>query len=787
MKRYIFLVFFSTFTFIAFSQKVVFSGYVIDKKSGESIIGANIFDVTTKIGTVTNKFGFFSLILNMKTQYNFQVSFIGYNSQSLSIKLKSDTILNVELQTASTNLNEVIVSAQRKLEERAEMGKINIPLSTIKTLPSITGEPDILKAFQLMPGIQMGSEGNNGLFVRGGTPDQNLFLLDDVPLYNVSHIGGFFSVFDPSMVKSVDLYKAGFPARYGGRISSVVDVRNKEGNLYQTKGEIAVGLISSKFFIEGPIKKGESSYAFSYRNCNFGIYSYLYKLKERLSTLAGYYFNDINFKANLKLSPTNRMFVSFYTGEDNIYAKDDGTTVKSANLKYIGLSELKWGNTAGSVRWLHLLKNGVFNNMTVAYTSYNYINHLQNVVENLSNKSKLTDDFQILSGTNDLLFKNDAEIPLNNLTIRMGFAAGNHSFIPSLVSYSQKGASLAADTASTSDSQLRLHAIDVYGYAEFEYKLGDKFSTNAGFRTGSYFVNNASFPVFEPRVVVNYLFLPSYSVKASYSNMHQNIHLLTNSNGGLPSDIWVPSTALIKPESSDQFSVGIAHTSSQDYEMIVELYTKKIQNLIEYKEGTLLYNGSQNWQEKVETGGIGNVKGIEFLVRKMKGRLTGWVGYALSSNTRRFENLNNGKEFPFIYDQTHNISIVGNFKITDNITLSATWVYHTGNAFTMPSAKYQLYNYDYSGYTIKNYYTDVEIYSEKNGYRLPDYHRLDIGLNRTKQLRKGIRNWSINVYNAYNRQNAYYLFYKKAEDGSIKLYQRSFFPILLNIGYSYKW
>jgi len=666
MKRYIILVLLFAFTLISYSQKIVCNGYVIDKKSGEAIIGANIFDLNTKIGTVTNKFGFFSLFLNEQTQYNLQVSFIGYNSQNLSVKLKSDTILNVELQTATNNLNEVVIKAQRNLEERAEMGKINIPLSTIKTLPSITGEPDILKAFQLMPGIQMGSEGNNGLFVRGGTPDQNLFLLDDVPLYNVSHIGGFFSVFDPSMVKSVDLYKAGFPARYGGRISSVVDIRNKEGNLYQTKGEIAVGLISSKFFIEGPIKKGESSYAFSYRNCNFGIYSYLYKLKERLSTLAGYYFNDINFKANLKLSPTDRLFVSFYTGEDNIYATDDGTIVKSANMKYTGLSELKWGNTAGSVRWLHLLKNGIFNNTTLAYTRYNYINHLQSSAESLSDNSKTTDNFQILSGTNDLLFKNDTEIPLNNLTLRMGLAAGNHSFIPSLVSYSQKGATLANYSASTSDSQLRLHALDIYGYAEFDYKLGDKFSTNAGFRIGSYFVNNTTFPVFEPRIVLNYLFLPSYSVKATYSNMHQNIHLLTNSNGGLPSDIWVPSTTLIKPESSDQFSIGIAHTTSQNYEMSIEIYRKKIQNLIEYKEGTLLYNGSHNWQEKLETGGTGNVKGIEFLVRKMKGRLTGWVGYTLSSNTRKFENLNNGEEFPFIYDQTHNISIVGNFEINDN-------------------------------------------------------------------------------------------------------------------------
>jgi hypothetical protein len=690
------------------------------------------------------------------------------------------------MNATTTNLNEVVVLADKKLEEKAEIGRVNIPMSTVRTLPSITGEPDILKAYQLMPGVQMGAENNDGLYVRGGSPDQNLFLLDDVPLYNVSHLGGFFSVFDPSMVKSVDLYKGGFPARYGGRISSVVDVRSKDGNLYESKGEIALGLISGKIFLEGPLKKGESSYALSYRNCNFGIYSYLYNLSQGLNYTEGYYFNDINFKTNLKLSQSDRLFVGFYTGEDNIYYKEKDTKVEIVNIKYSGQSELKWGNTAGSVRWLHVFNDGIFDNTTLAYTNYRYINQSQSSAVSLTDNSKISDDYQNQSGTDDFQIKNDAEIPFDNLTIRFGIAAGSHSYIPGLVTYSQTTSTSSSDS-SASGSSIRLNAVDLYGYTEFDYKISDKLSTNAGFRTGFYAVNNTSFPVFEPRVVLNYLFLPSFSIKGSYSNMHQNIHLLTNSNGGLPTDIWVPSTKNIKPESSDQFSVGFAHTTAKDYELSIELYSKKIHNLIEYKEGILLYNGSQNWQEKLETGGTGNVKGIELLIRKMKGRLTGWIGYTLSSNTRKFENLNQGKEFPYVYDQTHNFSIVGNFKITDKVTLSATWVYHTGNCVTLPSANYQLYNYDYYDSTNKNRYTEVEIYSDKNGYRLPDYHRLDIGLNRSKQLKKGIRNWSINVYNAYNQQNAYYLFYKKADDGTVKLYQRSFFPILLNASYSYSW
>ncbi len=786
MRRTIFIFLFFTITSSAFSQKSILSGYVVDKKSGEVIIGANIVDITTQVGTSTNKFGYFTFSILKNEIHHLQISYIGYETKTISIQLNADTIFTIGLSSSSTQLKEVMIVADKKLEEKAEMSKINIPMSTIRTLPSITGEPDILKAYQLMPGVQMGAENNNGLYVRGGTPDQNLFLLDDVPLYNVSHLGGFFSVFDPSMVKSMDLYKGGFPARYGGRISSVVDIRNKDGNLYKSKGEIAFGLISAKVFLEGPLKKGESSYALSYRNCNFGIYSYLYNLSQGLKYTEGYYFYDMNFKANLKLAQSDRLFLSFYSGEDNIYYKEKDTKVEDVNIKYSGLSELKWGNTAGSVRWLHVFNNGIFNNTTLAFTNYRYINRSQSSAEYLADNTKITDDYQIQSGTTDFQIKNDAEIPFQNLTIRFGVAAGTHSFIPSLVSYSQTNSTSSSDSTASGSTE-RINAADIYGYAEFEYKIADKLTTNTGFRTGLYAVDNTFFPVFEPRIVLNFLFLPSYSLKASYSNMHQNIHLLTNSNGGLPTDIWVPSTETIKPESSDQFSIGFAHTTNNDYELSVELYSKKINNLIDYKEGVLLYNNSQDWEHKVETGGKGNVKGIEFLLRKKSGKLTGWLGYTLSSNTRRFENLNKGKEYPYTYDQIHNISIVGNYNITKDITFSATWVYHTGNCVTLPSAKYQLYNYDYFNSSNKNLYTDVEIYSDKNGYRLPDYHRLDIGLNRSKQLKKGIRNWSINIYNAYNRQNAYYLFYKKAEDGSIKLYQRSFFPIILNIGYSYKW
>jgi hypothetical protein len=399
----------------------------------------------------------------------------------------------------------------------------------------------------------------------------------------------------------------------------------------------------------------------------------------------------------------------------------------------------------------------------------------------LSDKTSFNQDLKISSGTNDLQLRNDAEIPLDKLKIRFGLVLSAHSYNPGTVLYTSN--SVQENSDSTIRNKL-LHAVDAYGYVEFDYKLTENLTTNTGFRTGIYRVLNTNFPVFEPRTVINWQFLPAFSIKGAYSKMSQTIHLLTNSNGGLPTDIWIPSTKTIKPQTSDQFSIGMAHTTKTNYEFIVEIYQKSVHNLIEYKQGVLLFTDTKNWDTKVETGGKGKIKGVELLVRKKTGLLTGWLGYTLSSNIRQFANLNNGKVFPYTYDQTHNISVVANYEISDKLTLSANWVYHTGNCLTLPSAKYQTYNNEF--FNSEKYKT-VEIYSERNGYRLPDYHRLDIGINRTKQMKKGVRNWSINIYNAYNRQNAYYVFYKNDDKGNIKLYQRSFFPIILNAGYSYVW
>lgn len=764
-----------------FSQNMVLSGYVTDNKTGEAIIGANIMELESRVGTSSNKFGFYTLNLKKDEIHRVQFSFVGYDTKIIDIQINKEKLLMVPLDFSEHSLSEIVVVSKKRLEELAETGKMNISISTIRTLPSLSGEADIMKAFQLMPGVQMGAENTNGLFVRGGSADQNLFLLDDVPLYNVNHLGGFFSVFDPSMLKSVDLYKGGFPARYGGRISSVMDIRTKDGNLYKHKGEFSLGILSSKLFLEGPFKNGKSSYALSVRYCNFGAYTWLFSMLQHDTGTSGYYFYDINLKTNFILSPNNRLFLNFYSGDDDIFYKETNVKVENSNYTYSGKNDIKWGNTGGSVRWLHNSDNSIFNNTTLSFSGYRFYNAIKSSTKDTNTNEKTIDLFQTHSAINDLTLKNDAEITFNEHTFRFGLSAINHFFTPGTVKQSHSESDL--DSTITNPVKI-IYAFDFCGYAEWEYTFFKKLSTNAGFRTGLYSANDKTYPVFEPRVVLNYLFLPSFSFKTSYTKMHQNMHLLTNSDGGLPTDIWVPSTNIIKPESADQFSLGFAHTAKNNYELSIELYTKKMKNLIDYKEGILVYDGHQGWENKIETDGVGNVNGIEFLLQKKIGNLTGWVAYTLSSNKRKFEHLNNGKEFPYIYDQTHNLSLTGNYKISKNLTFSAVWIYHSGNHITLPMAKYQIVNYDYKGNLS---YSEVEIYSEKNGYRLPNYHRLDLGINRTKQLANGTRNWSINIYNIYNRQNAYYIYYKKKEDGTIKLFQRSFFPVLLNFSYSYKW
>lgn len=766
---------------VSSQSTILISGYLKDSLTGERLIGANIYDIISLKGTSSNSFGYYVVKLNKQGIVKLQYSYVGYKPYQISFNTNGDTIISVSL-VSNNSLEQVIVKGEKSREELTEISKITLLPAQVKKLPSFTGEPDLLKAFQLMPGISQGTEGTSGLYVRGGSPDQNLFLLDDVPLYNVMHLGGLYSVFDPSALKSVDLYKGGFPARYGGRISSIMDIRNNDGNIKQYNSEIGLSLLLSKLFIEGPLKKGKASFMFSIRRSNLDLYTFLYnKFLSGQNDNIAYYFYDVNLKLNYIINDRNRVFMAFYKGIDNFYNKYNESQYTSG-FDYKGYSGIKWGNTAISARWQHIFANQVTNNLTVASTFYKYENKNNFKAFNKEQNIGSSSEYSLISNIHDLIIKSDLQIPINTNHIKTGFEGAFHTFNPSAIHSSYS----TSDSLVTNPSNKNvIKAFSGSFYAERVFDLTEKISANFGFRYNLFYTNSTFFQSPEPRIIINYSFYSAWAIKASYCKMSQNIHLLTNSGTGLPSDLWVPSTQQAHPEKSDQVTIGVTHTtSSNNYKISAEMYYKTLSNLIEYKEGVLVYSSNESWEEKVEKNGKGYAEGIELMIEKQYGRLTGWLSYTLSKTERKFNNIQNGESFPFKYDQRHNFSIVLNYAISEKLSASAVWQYHTGNAITLATGKYEILtqNYYYNG---QQQMKEIHIYSKRNAYQMPAYHKLDLGLNYTKTKRRGTAIWNIGIFNAYNHQNAYFLFFKE-KNGVTKLYQQSLFPILFNFGYTYK-
>lgn len=767
-------------TLIMAQTPITISGYLSDSLTGERLIGANVFNAITYKGVSTNNFGYYVFQLHENEIVTVQFSYVGYNTESCVFKLNTDTIVNMQL-TSDNSIEQVVVKGEKAREQLAEMSKMSLNADQISRMPNITGEPNLLKVYQLMPGIAQADEGNSGLYVRGGSPDQNLFLLDDVPLYNVMHLGGIYSVFDPAVIKNVTLYKGGFPARYGGRISSIIDVRNKDGNLHKFGGEVGISLLLSKVFLEGPIKKDKASFVLSVRRSNIDLFTTLYnKVLTKSPENTGYYFYDINAKVNLIANQNNRVFISFYKGLDNFYRREKDQDVGSG-YDYEGESELKWGNVSASLRWQHVFKNNSINNFTVAYSNYTYANENHYSANNTEGNQNSSTSYSLKSDIKDIIVKSDLQIPIANSDLKAGIELTSHRFNPSAIQYSDK----QNDSVNTGGNPNNIMpAFSGAIYLERVFNLLPKLSANLGLRLASFFVSDTSFFNLEPRVIVNYHFAKAWALKASYCHMTQNIHLLSNSNTGLPSDLWVPSTGIISPEQSKQVSLGITHTSANNYLFTAEAYYKTMNNLIEYKAGTLIYSSNQDWTEKIETEGKGYSAGIELMLEKKIGKVTGWISYTLSKSERQFSNIQNGDYFPFKYDQTHNFSFVFNYAISKKLSASLTWQYHTGNAITIAEGSYEQ--------MVPNYYDEgklepvaIHVYSAKNGYRMPAYHKLDVGLNYTKPKPNGTAVWHLGIFNVYNRQNAHYLYFKD-EEGETKLYQQSLFPIMFNFGYLFQ-
>lgn len=772
------------------------SGYVTDASNGEKLIGASLFEPVLRQGATTNRYGFFSLTLPTDS-LRIVVSYIGFMSDTLAIRLNRDLRLDFALKPLPLEMQAIEVEAAQldPIQEQTRMGVVDVPVSQIENAPALLGEVDLMKTIQLLPGVQSGAEGTSGLYVRGGGPDQNLILLDDAPVYNASHLFGFFSVFNSSAVKNVQLTKSGFPARFGGRLSSVLEVAMKDGNMQAFEAEGSIGLVASQVTLQGPIRKDRTSFIISARRTYIDL---LIRPFLDPGEQGGYYFYDVNAKVNHILSPRNRVFLSLYGGDDRFWSEiQDEYASGTYRSEESTSTDFGWGNFTSTLRWNILFSNRVFGNLTAIFSRYKLTSNIddRSVTRDEGVHENETLSLRYHSGIRDVGLKLDLDyIPNPTHYIRFGGNGTYHTYRPGAVQYRFDPASGAPEDTTLGAAQAT-DALEFGFYLEDDVRLSKRLSANAGLHASGFSVGNRLFGSLQPRASTRFLLNPRWALKASYARMRQYIHLLTNSTIGLPTDLWLPATDRARPEGSRQFGLGLAGTLKQGrYEFSLETYHKTMSGLIEYREGATFLAGfgeHQDWQDKVETG-RGWSYGVEVFVQKKRGRTTGWIGYTLSWTRRRFSQLNEGRAFPFRYDRRHDVALVLNHRLTRITNASLNWVYGTGNAITIPVARY----YDeYARGSIGGHELwtpnvlpyEARIYEDRNGFRMSAYHRVDIGFN-FDWSRHGFR---VGAYNAYNRKNPFFIYFDDYDDSGTdtRQYQAkqvTLFPVLPWISYRFK-
>ncbi len=787
-----------------YQKKITISGYITDTKSGETLIGAGVVSnragakSSIPVGSVTNNYGFYTLTIPAgKT--NLTYSYLGYAPQDFNLSLQKDTVINVRLNS-DTQLKEAVIVARKESGiNSTNMGAIEIPMQQMLSAPAIFGETDVLKTIQLMPGVQTGVEGTSGLYVRGGGPDENLMLLDGISLYNVDHMLGIFSVFTPEAVKKVTLYKGSFPARYGGRISSIIDVRTNDGNMKETHGVVSTGLLSSRLHLEGPINKDRTTYSISAR----GLHTILYEPLFRLFKVGGnYFFYDLNLKLTHRFSDKDRLFFSVYNGRDklytDIYDKDDETSfTPTSSQTRISRSTTKaninWGNTIGAIRWNHVFANQLFANTTIAYNHYSMdvITSYKEKITESNSTSANNYSFKYDSGIKDLSARIDFDYtPSPNHLIKFGCELIRHDFCPETSKIKQKevqDGKPVTDTLYKQQSGNDIFGTEASSYIEDDMRIGDHLTINPGIHFSAFNTQGKTYYSLQPRFSTKLSFGEGYSIKAAYSRMAQYVHLLSSTSISLPTDLWVPITKDIKPVIGDQYSIGAYYDGLKGWEFSIEGYYKTMKNILEYKDGMSVMGSSANWEDKVDMGD-GRAYGVEFFAQKTLGKTTGWIGYTLAKSDRIFKDgsINNGERFPYKYDRRHDISLCINQQFSKRVDLSATWVFATGGTATIAERQTVV--------TSPSGETDVVDYvSQRNNYRLPCSHRLNIGVNLHKQLKHGERIWNFSIYNAYNEMNPNFVYTDNDtvidDNGShmaTKIEKITVLPFLPSFSYTFK-
>ena len=767
--------------FATAQEKFTLSGYVRDSLSGETLIGATVSVNGHGKGIVSNQFGFYSITLP-RGAYAVVVSFAGYQLQQLVITFDKNIEQNFYLTTKPV-LQEVIVSARRRDGNvtNAQMGKIDLNINQVKSVPVLLGETDLLKTLQLLPGVRNAGEGNTGLYVRGGGPDQNLILLDDAIVYNTGHLFGFFSIFNSDAIKNISLIKGGMPAQYGGRLSSVLDVAMKDGNLKKFEVEGGIGAIASRLSIQGPIKKDKSSFIISGRRTYIDLLAKPFISQKSDFYGSGYYFYDFNAKVNYIFSEKDRVYLSGYFGRDVFTYR---------NSRRVFKADIPWGNSTATLRWNHVFNRKLFANTTVLYNDYAF------------SFGATQNDFNIKlsSGIHDWSAKTDFDFYASaQHKLRFGAAFTYHTFTPNVLSGNQ------GENQFYPDNEMRKYAGETGIYLQDDWDVSERIKINAGLRY-SRFVQLGPYKIFstdlngnksdsisysrhkavktydgfEPRFTIRYAIDDETSIKAAVTRNLQYIHLVSNAGSTLPTDLWVPSTYRVKPQESWQYATGFFKNFNDNMlETSLEVYYKQMNNQIEYREG---YTPSLKDPEEDFVFGKGWSYGTELFINKTKGKLTGWIGYTLSWTWRQFDTLNEGLRYPSKYDRRHDLSVVATYQLNKKWKLSGVFVYGSGNAVSLPERFY----------IVGGVFT--QDYSKINQYRLAPYHRMDISATltpRTKPNQKFQQSWIFSIYNAYSRLNPYFIYFSQEGspyDGTLKIepHQVSLFPIIPAVTWNFK-
>lgn len=790
MQKIVGVVLFSLLSGTVFSQNITadkagrfsLNGYVRDSLSGETIIGATITVNGQPKGVASNQFGFYSITLD-EGNYTITASHISYVAKPFTVQLSSSQSYNFDLVPKSSANTEVVVYSKRRDAnvKNAQMGKIDLSMNQIKNVPAFMGEVDPLKVIQLLPGVRNAGEGNAGFYVRGGGPDQNLILLDDAVVYNTGHLFGFFSIFNGDAIKNVSLIKGGMPAQYGGRLSSVLDVTMKDGNINKFQTEGGIGLIASRFSVQGPIKKDKASFIISARRTYIDALAKPFIKKSSDFYGSGYYFYDLNAKINYRFSEKDRLFISGYFGRD---------VFDFVNAKRSFKTNIPWGNRTATVRWNHVFNRRLFANTTLLYNDYKFKFAAQQ--ESL--------EIGLSSGIRDYSLKTDFDYyPLPNHKLKFGGLLTYHKFIPNVASGRQDSVIF------TPNNETEKYAAEAALYIQDDWEIGEKWKINYGVRWSSFtqigpykkftrdingnkldstvyksFAPVKTYGGFEPRVTVRYAINDETSIKASVTRNLQYIHLVSNSGTTLPTDLWVPSTYIVKPQISWLYAAGLfKNFNDNTWETSLEVYYKDMQNQVEYQEG---YTPSLKDPEEEFVFGKGWSYGSELLLNKVKGRFTGWIGYTLSWTWRKFPQLNDGEKYPAKFDRRHDLSVVGNYELNKKWRLGAVFVYGTGNAITLPERFYII-----NGVLTQEY-------SKLNQYRMKAYHRMDLSATYTptpKKQRKLQSYWVFSIYNLYSRLNPYFIYFDQegspvTGDLKVEARQVSLFPILPAVTWNFK-